>query len=63
VLGRWLYHHPVFDAEAMAAQRHHDLIDGRNHTHFCGAWWGFGFHEDGVRSALAVCARFGTSLA
>ena len=34
-------------------------IDGRNRTHFCGAYWGWGFHEDGVVSALRVGERFG----
>jgi uncharacterized protein len=59
VIGRYVYDHPVFDAEAMAAQRRHEAIDGMNRTHFCGAWWGYGFHEDGVRSALSVCRRLG----
>jgi predicted NAD/FAD-binding protein len=62
VLGRFAYHHPVFDAEALTAQRHHGVLDGQNRTHYCGAWWGWGFHEDGVQSALAVCRRFGASL-
>jgi uncharacterized protein len=59
VLARFRYHHPVFDARAMEAQREHAAIDGVRRTHFCGAWWGFGFHEDGVRSAQAVARRIG----
>lgn len=59
VLGRWVYHHPVFDGPALAAQKLHDAIDGRNRTHYCGAYWGYGFHEDGMRSAVAVCRKLG----
>ncbi len=62
VLARFHYHHPVFDAEAMAAQKARDSIDGVGRTHYCGAYWGYGFHEDGVNSALHVCQRFGASL-
>jgi predicted NAD/FAD-binding protein len=62
VLGRYVYAHPVFDADAIAAQKRHAEIDGVNRTHFCGAWWGHGFHEDGVKSALAVCRKLGAEL-
>jgi predicted NAD/FAD-binding protein len=47
----------VLDGAAVAAQKLHGSIDGVRRTHFCGAYWGFGFHEDGVRSAMAVCER------
>jgi len=59
LLAHFRYDHPVLNAAATAAQRHHARIDGVCRTHFCGAYWGYGFHEDGVRSALAVCARLG----
>ncbi len=62
VLRRFVYHHPVLDAEAIAAQKLHGEISGVGRTHFCGAYWGYGFHEDGVKSALAVCSRFGVGL-
>jgi predicted NAD/FAD-binding protein len=63
ILGTWRYHHPVFGSRRAAAQRRHaDLIRNRR-TSYCGAWWGYGFHEDGVQSALRVCAAFGRSLA
>jgi predicted NAD/FAD-binding protein len=62
VLARLAYRHPVLDAEAVAAQQLHRHVDGANRTHFCSAGWGHGFHEDGVRSALAVCRGFGTGL-
>ena len=48
------YAHPVFTPAGIAAQARHHEISGRNRTHYCGAYWGFGFHEDGVRSALRV---------
>ncbi|NNL64638.1 MAG: FAD-dependent oxidoreductase, partial [Myxococcales bacterium] len=63
VLARFSYAHPVFDSEAIAAQELHDRISGLRRTHYCGAYWGYGFHEDGVRSALPVLEAFGTGLA
>jgi len=56
------YAHPVFTREGMAAQRRVGEINGRNRTHFCGAYWGWGFHEDGVVSGLRVAERFGVRL-
>lgn len=55
------YAHPVYSAGAIAAQRRLPHVSGRRGVHFCGAWCGYGFHEDGVRSALRVCARFGAT--
>ncbi len=46
---------PSSPAEGVAAQRRHAEINGRNRTHYCGAYWGWGFHEDGVVSALRAC--------
>ena len=54
VLARFTYEHPVFAPGRDAAQRRHAEVVGVNRTSFCGAYWGFGFHEDGVRSGLAV---------
>jgi predicted NAD/FAD-binding protein len=56
------YAHPVYTAEAVNAQARVNEISGRNRTHFCGAYWGWGFHEDGVVSALRVGERFGARL-
>jgi predicted NAD/FAD-binding protein len=56
------YAHPVFTAAGVKAQGRVDEISGRNRTHFCGAYWGWGFHEDGVVSALRVGGRFGARL-
>jgi predicted NAD/FAD-binding protein len=62
VLRRIIYHHPVYTRAGVAAQRRHGEISGVNRTSYCGAYWGFGFHEDGVKSALAVCREFGKAL-
>lgn len=59
VIGKYEYHHPVYTTERRAAQQKHlDLINHQR-TSFCGAYWGNGFHEDGVNSALAVCRQLG----
>lgn len=57
VLARFSYAHPVQDAAAGEAQALHGQIDGRGGVHFAGAYWGFGFHEDGLASAHRACAR------
>jgi predicted NAD/FAD-binding protein len=62
ILRRLRYHHPAFDLRSMTAQERHGEISGVGGVHYCGAYWGFGFHEDGVRSALAVCEQFGERL-
>jgi len=62
ILDRITYHHPILSVEAIEAQRRYDEINGRRRTYFCGAYWGYGFHEDGVRSALAVARHFGKDL-
>ena len=54
ILGQYRYNHPVFDQAAIAAQERHGEISGQRRTHYCGAYWGYGFHEDGVNSALRV---------
>jgi predicted NAD/FAD-binding protein len=56
------YHHPVYNAGAVKSQAAWDKISGKNQVHFCGAYWGNGFHEDGVKSALRVTATFGRNL-
>jgi uncharacterized protein len=58
VLGRYVYHHPVFNAAAVAAQRRRHEINGVRHTYYCGAYWSYGFHEDGVTSALTALEEF-----
>jgi predicted NAD/FAD-binding protein len=51
------YAHPVFDVAAIRAQRQVVALQGHNNTYFCGAWTGYGFHEDGLKSGLAVAKR------
>jgi uncharacterized protein len=58
VIGTFLYHHPIYRRSAPQAQQKHCEISGKNRTHYCGAYWGYGFHEDGVNSALAACKFF-----
>ncbi len=54
VLRRITYHHPRFTLGALAAQQRWSEINGVRSTWFCGAYWGFGFHEDGLQSGLRV---------
>ena len=56
VLGTYNYAHPVFDAKAVAAQTQLAAIQGHSSTYFCGAWTGYGFHEDGLKSGMHVAA-------
>jgi len=62
VLRRFRYDHPVFDQAAMEAQQRHGEISGQRRTHYCGAYWGYGFHEDGVVSALRIAETFGLNV-
>ncbi len=59
VLSRMTYHHPVFSHASVAAQSRKAEIQGRRRTWFAGAYWGWGFHEDGMRSAVEVAAAHG----
>ena len=52
------YDHPIFTPGAVAAQQHHRHIDGARRTYYCGAYWRYGFHEDGVVSALTALEHF-----
>jgi len=62
ILQRIQYAHPVFTEQGVQAQRRHAEINGVNRTYYCGAYWRYGFHEDGVVSALNVARYFGKSL-
>lgn len=59
IIQRIPYSHPVYNEGAVRAQRRWSSISGKDRIHFCGAYWGNGFHEDGVLSALKVCRTFG----
>jgi uncharacterized protein len=56
------YSHPVFTEAGVTAQHRWAELNGVNRTWFCGAYWGYGFHEDGVASALRVCRKLGEAL-
>ncbi|MEL6920118.1 MAG: FAD-dependent oxidoreductase [Pseudomonadota bacterium] len=62
VFGEWSFSHPQFDTNAMAAQAALSTIQGHRNTWFAGAWTGFGFHEDGVKSGLAVARALGADI-
>ena len=57
--GKYLCEHPQYNAAAFVAQKRLGEIQGRRHAWFCGAWTGYGFHEDGLRSGLAVAEALG----
>ena len=57
VIGCYDYEHPVFDAQAIGAQQRMPSLQGRHHTWYCGAWTGYGFHEDGLKSGLDVAQQ------
>jgi predicted NAD/FAD-binding protein len=59
IFGEWAYAHPMFDAAALRAQRQLWRIQARRATWFCGSYFGFGFHEDGLQSGLAVAEGIG----
>ena len=59
--GKFMVEHPQY-AAAFAAQKRLGEIQGRRHTWFCGAWTGYGFHEDGLRSGLAVAEALGATV-
>ena len=56
------YDHPSYSIASVAAQQRFAAISGKRRTHFCGAYWGYGFHEDGLKSGLDVCDRFDLAL-
>jgi predicted NAD/FAD-binding protein len=53
------YAHPTYTRESVAAQTRRSEVDGVDRLSFAGAYWGWGFHEDGLRSAVAVANRLG----
>lgn len=62
LFARLSYSHPVFDGPAMRAQRELNAIQGARGLWFCGAWGGYGFHEDGLRSGIAVALALGSNV-
>ena len=62
ILADFDYFHPVLDVSAIAAQKRYNDVSGQRSTWYCGAYWGYGFHEDGVQTALRVCHTLGVAL-
>ena len=62
ILYRTTYAHPLYTAASVAAQARVDEVSGPRNTYYCGAYWRYGFHEDGVVSALAVAKKLGVTL-
>jgi predicted NAD/FAD-binding protein len=62
VIARMVYGHPVYTAAAMATQTRLAALNGVRNTYFCGSYFGYGFHEDAVRSGVAVAQAFGLDL-
>jgi uncharacterized protein len=63
IMGEYEYSHPVFDLAAVRAQADVPALQGKQHSYFCGAWTGYGFHEDGLKSGLAVAQQLLRDLA
>ena len=59
VIRRMVYEHPLYTRETIRAQARWAEVSGVNRTHYCGAYWSYGFHEDGLRSALRVASALG----
>lgn len=57
IIQRFSYSHPQYTQASLAAQSRQHELNAQSGIYFCGAYWGFGFHEDGVNSALAVCRQ------
>ena len=57
VHGQWLYRHPQFDQAALATQSQLPSLNGPRRTYFCGSYFGYGFHEDAVRSAFQASEK------
>ncbi len=57
VLGHYAYAHPVFDTVAIKAQRQIPWLQGQQNTYYCGAWMGYGFHEDGLKAGQSAATQ------
>jgi uncharacterized protein len=62
ILRRFVYHHPLYTLDSLRAQQRWSEISGVRRTHFAGAYWFYGFHEDGVNSALRVARALGVQV-
>jgi len=62
VIAGIVYQHPACSHASLRAQEKHQDLNGHRNSYYCGAYWGYGFHEDGVKSALTVAEHFGIGL-
>jgi uncharacterized protein len=62
IIRELVYHHPMYTAEAIATQQSLPGLNGQRHTFFCGSYFGYGFHEDALRSGVKVAEAFGINL-
>jgi len=62
IFKRSTYHHPIFDQAAIDAQKRLKTLQGRGRLWYCGAWTGYGFHEDGLVSGIAVAKALGATV-
>jgi len=62
VIKRIHYMHPVFDNVAMSAQKQLECLQGKQHTWYAGSYFGYGFHEDALSSAVSVAKSFGIDI-
>jgi len=62
VIARMVYHHPVYTFDSVSSQPELPSLNGRMNTWFCGSYFGYGFHEDAIRSAVLVGRDFGATL-
>jgi predicted NAD/FAD-binding protein len=62
ILREFIYHHPTFTFDSLATQSALPTLNGVRNTYFCGSYFGYGFHEDAVRSAVAVAENLGAPL-
>ncbi|MGB7326633.1 MAG: FAD-dependent oxidoreductase [Rubripirellula sp.] len=62
IVKQFEFEHPLFSHDSIVSQQNFGKINGAHRVSFCGAYWGYGFHEDGVNSALAVTREFGLDL-
>jgi predicted NAD/FAD-binding protein len=62
IIRELVYHHPMYTAEAVATQQSLQGLNGQRHTYFCGSYFGYGFHEDALRSGVQVAEAFGIHL-
>ncbi len=59
IIKEFIYHHPIFDLAAIETQKNLNLLQNQNNKFFCGSYFGYGFHEDAVRSAVNVAKILG----